>query len=270
MMQKLLFISIIILLLTGRTNAGYKQIELQDTAVFNDDIDDDDIYNENYKINNNRKDVYKQDTDDTDTTLYFNNLSINPDSITALKGSKAFAYVKTLDSLLKKRQDEEKPPVKKEKKERNPFFVIIIKGLLWGVAIFVVVFLLFRLFLADGIFKKSSASHKKNPEAEEEIIVTNSDFNALIDQALRSNNYRLAVRYHYLKSLHKLSDNGLLQITPDKTNYQYVREISNYEYQNKLSALTLHYEYIWYGHVSINREQYEQVEQRFQSFFNKI
>ncbi|MBK7883198.1 MAG: hypothetical protein IPJ81_04905 [Chitinophagaceae bacterium] len=262
-MQKLLFILIIILLLTSRTNAGYKQVELQDTAVFNDDIADDDIYNENYEINNNRKDVYKRDNDDTDTILHFNTLNINPDSITALKESKAFAYVKTLDSLLKKRQDEAKPSVKKE---RNPFLGIIIKVLLWGVAIFVVVLLLYRLFLADGIFKKSSASHKKNKEAEEEIIVTNSDFNALIDQALRNNNYRLAVRYHYLKSLHKLSDNGLLQITPDKTNYQYVREISNYEYQNKFSALTLHYEYVWYGEFNISEDIYRKIETGFNNF----
>lgn len=65
-------------------------------------------------------------------------------------------------------------------------------------------FILYKLFLAEGVFKKESrAAKQQTPEVEEEVISSESDFDNLINQALQANNYRQAVRYQYLKTLHK-------------------------------------------------------------------
>lgn len=214
---------------------------------------------------------YKDNTPTTDTTLYYSGKSVRQDHINALKSAKEFLYAKTLDSLLKDKQDKEK---RKEPQysNRNNFFVKffsskIVQSIFWIVVISFVLFLLYRLFLADGIFKRNTVKSKVTAlEETTENITSHSDFDALIAQAFSSSNFRLAVRYNYLKSLHKLAENGLVQIAPDKTNYQYVREINQYEYQTAFAKLTLHYEYIWYGKFDINESKYQKIASDFVQF----
>lgn len=268
-MLKLFFILCIFLLTGNNIYAGNKQVTYQDTTniIDNYDVIEETDDEEAYQA--------KPNIDKIDTTLQFHNLTIHPDSIEALKNSEAFAYVKNLDSLLKAQQEKKKP--KKENSQAksnfldNFFSSNVLKILLWGIGILLVLFLLYRLFLEDGIFKKPSAKSKLTlPEVEEENLHNSSNFDLLIEQAISKKNYRLAVRYNYLKSLHRLSDNGLLQIAADKTNYQYVREITNYEYQNYFSALTLHYEYVWYGEFNIDETIYRKMEMDFTKFNNKF
>lgn len=79
----------------------------------------------------------------------------------------------------------------------------------------------------------------------------------------------MAVRYLFLKTLRQLSDRGHLQQSADKTNFQYVQEIPA-DKRNDFASLVLNYEYVWYGHLNIVREQYDQLEKKYTSFYNKI
>ena len=272
MLKKIFFILIAFVFLIKNTNASAQQDHSQDTATIVEEVyEEDDIETASDGKYYESK-FYKEGK--TDTTLSFTSLSISADSIVALKNAKSFAYVKTLDSLLKAQQENKKPPKPPKPRKRNYFFENlfssgILKIVFWAIGISVVLFLLYRLFLADGIFKRPSTKNKlAQPQVAEEAVAENSDFDLLIKQALQKNNYRLAIRYNYLKSLYALANNGLLQIAPDKTNYQYVREINNYEYQNKFSALTLHYEYVWYGEFNIDEILYKKIEGGF-IMFNK-
>jgi hypothetical protein len=218
-----------------------------------------------------------------DTALKYTGLDISHDSVAQWKNLQAFAYVKYLDSLLKAKKENAK---KKEKKDEGRYIPTSGNGgswlnsflssgrlqiFLWAFAITFVLFILYKLFLTEGVFRKTPKSLKINePNAAEEIINSESNFETLIKQAAQTGNYRLAVRYQYLQTLHKLADKNLLELATDKTNYQYVREITNQNYQQDFAALTLNYEYVWYGEFNIDVIIYKRMENSFLQFNSKL
>ena len=214
-----------------------------------------------------------EENEPVDTTLYKNELNISYDSIKNWRNSKDYAYTKYLDSLLKNIKPKEvKEPTRPRRSFLSGLFNSdIVTVLLWTLAIGFVLFILYRFFLAEGAFKRRSKS-AKNAEAkvEEEIITKESDFEALIRQAIQSSKYRQAVRYQYLRTLHLLAGKNMLALARDKTNFQYVSEISNRNHKQPFAALTLNYEYVWYGEFEIDKNIYEKIESNFRSFNQKI
>lgn len=221
---------------------------------------------------------YKEE-EKTDTVLHFNKMFIEPDSIKAWGKQKGFAYMSYIDSLLKSRKKDEKEKPKFEMKEPSGpswierlFASSFVRWFFWILAGGFVLFIIYRLFLAEGIFKKSSAKANttKQPAVEEEVITAESDFDRLIRQAIAAGNFRLAVRYQYLKTLHLLAEKNYVQMAVDKTNFMYVQEIKNYDMQNAFARLTLNYEYVWYGEFTIDGVIYSNMENGFKSFNAKI
>ncbi len=213
-----------------------------------------------------------EEDEPADTSLYKNDLNLSYDSIKNWRNLKEYAYTKYLDSLLKniKKKEVKVPPRPRTSIISNLFNSDIVTVLLWTVAIAFVLFILYRLFLAEGAFKRKSKSAVGEAEVEEEIITHESDFDALIRQALQSGNYRQAVRYQYLRTLHLLAEKNMVQLAPDKTNFQYVSEIANRNHQQPFAALTLNYEYVWYGEFEIDKNIYDKIESNFRGFNQKI
>jgi hypothetical protein len=212
-----------------------------------------------------------------DTSLYMNDLDFSYDSIKNWRNSKDYAYIKILDSLLKnlKKKKEHKAQSQPSTPDTGIFTGILGSGflelLLWTLAICFVLFVIYRLFLAEGVFKRTAKSKTaEEAEVEEEEITHESNFDALIRQALQNGNYRLALRYQYLRTLHLLAGKGMVSLAPDKTNFNYVTEITTPEYRNAFAALTLHYEYAWYGEFDVDKNIYEKIEHNFSSLNKKI
>ena len=83
------------------------------------------------------------------------------------------------------------------------------------------------------------------------------DYEQLIKDALKESNYKLAIRYSYLKTLHLLAENEFIAFKDWKTPYDYEKEltvnlISPYQ---KLSRL---FEYVWYGDHEATKTDYDQ------------
>ncbi len=226
---------------------------------------------------------------ETDTALQRIVISNEEASISTFKQTKSFAYIKYLDSLLRQSKDLKADTFSIDKatgagkmREKNqrpvPSRLSInflnngfIKMLLWALAIFFIVYILYKLFFADILFRKNSIKYKApKPEIIEEDLNDPLAYNKLILQAASDKNHRLAVRYLYLQTLQMLSGKGLLQLSPDKTNYQYVNEISNGNYKKEFSSVTLNYEYAWYGAFDISEDVYNKLFINFRSFQQKI
>ena len=211
-----------------------------------------------------------------DTTLYKNDIDLRYDSVKYWRNLDDYSYTKYLDSLLKSRQK------KGKKKEEDPepskpgmFNDILGSGILglilWTFVICFVGFILYQLFLSEGGFRRRSKSAKDIvAEVEEETITPESDFDGLIRQALQNGNYRQAIRYQYLRTLHLLAGKDQVSLAQDKTNFQYVSEITNPEYRQAFAALTLNYEYVWYGEFDIDKNIYEKIESNFRLLNQKI
>ena len=273
-MRKIIFISICTFLFYAVPKAQDKKYVYEDSTL---NLSEDSY--DNSSVVEKPATVVEQvaDTLFVDTAVYYNRLTISPDTVEAWKNLKSFAYVKHLDSLLKAEKEKEK----KEKKTYTPSsgpsaleMFLSSSGLqffLWIMAAFFVLFILYKLFLTEGAFRKKTTSLKNtSPQVEEEIINSESDFERLILLALQSNNYRLAVRYQYLQTLNKLAAKNLIEQAADKTNNNYVREITNKNYQNDFAALTLNYEYVWYGEFAIEENIYRRLETGFSQFNSKL
>lgn len=208
-----------------------------------------------------------------DTVLHKNNLRMSFDSVRNWQNLREYAYTKYLDSLLKNQKVEKTA----EPTEERPGFLNallntgFVRVLLWTLAIGFVLFIVYRLFLAEGVFQRKSKSlSNEEAEAREEEITGESDFDALIRAALQSGNYRQAVRYQYLRTLHRLADKQIIELAPDKTNFQYVHEIANQAHQQDFASLTLNYEYVWYGEFAIEKDIYQKIETGFAGFNQKL
>ena len=196
---------------------------------------------------------------------------VSADSIGALKNDKGFYYMAYLDSFLRASQDEnKKKPVKEPDNNSTSFWdITLVKYLFWGIAIAVVGFVLFKLFSGEGgMFSTNKTLTETKVTVENEI--PENDLDGLLQRAVRNASYRLAVRYQFLKTLHWLGEKGILQLSADKTNYQYATEIQGRPYANTFSRLSLQYEYIWFGEFELNQEQFASVQQQHQQFLKEI
>ncbi|WP_223034125.1 hypothetical protein [Hanstruepera marina] len=126
-------------------------------------------------------------------------------------------------------------------------------------------FLKFMLQSPIGsVFKTEEHDIEGFSYVEENINTVN--FDDLITSALKQNNYRLATRYMYLKSLKILSKKGIIDWHYDKTNSDYINEITNETTRNRFKRISYIYDYVWYGEFEIDENQFK----RNQTDFNTL
>ncbi|SBV91677.1 conserved hypothetical protein [uncultured Dysgonomonas sp.] len=88
------------------------------------------------------------------------------------------------------------------------------------------------------------------------------NFDALISNALRNKDYRLAVRFLYLKNLKQMSDKDIIEWSAHKTNYSYQYEIQNSLLRSKFLETTLIFDYVWYGEFELDENKFTEVDSR--------
>lgn len=116
----------------------------------------------------------------------------------------------------------------------------------------------------NSVFKTAEQDIEGFSYVEENINEVN--FETLITSAINQNNYRLATRYLYLKSLKILSRKGIIDWHYDKTNSDYINEITNDATKNSFTRISYIYDYVWYGEFEIDADQFR----RNQSDFNTL
>lgn len=211
----------------------------------------------------------------SDTTVFISSLSIPADSVHAWKLNKRFAYMQHIDSLLKLKKQEELQLYSDEPSGKPNSFLVtlvtsgIVRVIFWCIVIGFVLFILYKLLVSGGVFGTRSASRtiqETTEEVEAELVM---DHDKMVRQALQQSDYRMAVRYLFLKTLSRLKDKEFIHYSADKTNYQYVQEVPS-EKRNDFASLVLNYEYVWYGNFSLTKEMYTGIENRFGAFNHKI
>jgi len=138
-------------------------------------------------------------------------------------------------------------------------------ALLWLLLIGTICFILWKLFSDKGSFMFSRTKKKMTEgeivQEEEDISATNWD--ALLQQAVKNSDLRLAVRYSYMRLLQLLQQRQLIQYRIDKTNYEYAAELSDTNYKQPFRQLSRQYEYAWYGDVAITPAAYATYAEQF-------
>ena len=143
----------------------------------------------------------------------------------------------------------------------------ILNYLLIALGVAALVFLIFKLAGVDilnVIRGKSLSETVPYDESVENIYAI--DFNAEIEKAVTQQNYRLAVRLLYLRSLRQLADAGLIHWDVNKTNTIYINELIDAEQRLAFKLLTRQFEYVWYGEFIIDAQIFTKITALFNNF----
>lgn len=185
----------------------------------------------------------------------------------SIQNDKSFAYSR------KQKKDE------KEKSSSTPAFEGIGNFLNAGFFKFLmflmvgfILFFVIRHFFFSGEFSFNRYRKKKESEDESnfENIEVFSDWDIALKKALSQNDYRLAIRVLYLETLQKLNQRGWITFEQEKTNWDYVNQMSSNEHGSSFTLLTKYFDYIWYGSFTVNQEQYQQLENSYRNFQRSI
>jgi hypothetical protein len=97
------------------------------------------------------------------------------------------------------------------------------------------------------------------------------DFATRLAEAEAAGNLRLAVRLGYLQLLKALSDRGLIQWQPDKTNHAYLAELPpTGALRADFREITRQFEFVWYGEVALSGPLYERVRAGHRTFQGQV
>lgn len=207
-----------------------------------------------------------------DTTVSFRTIPNLSDTVAMLKARKDFAYAKNLDSLLRTVQKQH--ATRNTSPERNTFFdglfsSGIFKFILWTLAGLFIAYILSKLFLNKGLFVRSAKNKVIEVVPTEDELFLQQNFDQLIHQSYKLGDYKVAVRYLFLKTLRQLSDKSFIAFGIDKTNSRYLNEIPS-QRSADFAELIRQYEYIWYGNFPIDQQYYAGLESKFTAFLQKI
>ncbi len=220
-----------------------------------------------------------------DTSIAKNTFGNGNDSTQKWKNSADFAYIKNLDSLLRKgiglKADTVSIDKNTDKKRAAPtasstnsnslLNSFPVKIFFWAMAILFIGFIIYKLFFTAVFFAKANTKvASQQIEDASSALNEYSAYNSFIREAEQKKDFNLSVRYLYLQTLRRLADRDLIRFSPDKTNYGYVKELSGRPYQQAFASLTLNYEYVWYGKFVIAENHYSQLKEEFISFNKKM
>lgn len=140
------------------------------------------------------------------------------------------------------------------------------------IVLFVFAILVIVMRIAKIDLKQVFAKKWKEELSETDILTGNDEnigFNKLIQDALSVGDYRLAIRYMYLRNLKSLSDRNYIAWAENKTNYSYQSEIQDKDIRDRFLATTILFDYVWYGEFPIQEAEFAIAEKKMNAF-NKM
>lgn len=146
-------------------------------------------------------------------------------------------------------------------------------ALKYGVIAIVVLVIIFIIFKLAGVNWKIFSRKSKEVEVPYDESLENIHEISFDDELLiakQQQNYRLAVRLLYLRTLKLLSDKGLIDWQVNKTNAAYVQEFRQNGGGDVFANLTYQFEYVWYGDFKIDQTIFEAIQTYFEQFRDQI
>lgn len=147
----------------------------------------------------------------------------------------------------------------------------VLKYFLYALIAAVVIYIIYYILTNSefSYFKKGKPA-EEIPSGTYEDVYTYNEWDKALQDAIAQGNYRLAVRILYLQSLQKLHLAQHIAYQQEKTNWDYVNQLQNTSLQPSFIQLTKYFDYIWYGHFSINEARFRELQEQFKQFQNVL
>jgi len=153
---------------------------------------------------------------------------------------------------------------------RNFFLSTAFKIFVYLLLATVLLYALYRIIVDNKFYLFYSPKKTQEKLETESLDLPSENFDEKISQAMGAQDYRLAVRWMYLKSLQLLNGKGLIRYHADTTNHEYLIQFGEHEQKNNFRFLTHAYDYAWYGRFMISAAQAEMLQQQFNQFYIAI
>jgi hypothetical protein len=147
----------------------------------------------------------------------------------------------------------------------SPELYQILKIIVYGLLLVFALYILIKFLVGDSASSFFGRKSKQvAPLAFQEEHIENIDLDAHIKNALKAEDYRLAFRYMFLKSLKLLSLNNIIEWHFEKTNSDYYREIENAHLRENFKKASYLYDNIWYGEFALDKAGFENAQLIFE------
>ncbi len=153
------------------------------------------------------------------------------------------------------------------------FFLWLFRGMLLLVAIVAILLIIKNVVQLKPKPKNLAIQVKNTGEIDLERIEENlntADLDPLLQHAIAQENYTLAVRLYYLSILKKLSQQKLVFWKKDKTNRDYLRELSATNLYQPFQESTRAFEWVWYGDAVVDKQDFDRLQGQFQNTLSLI
>jgi hypothetical protein len=230
-------------------------------------------------IESTAENIFKTKSSD-DKPENFQVRSVERKKIDSLKKLEAFWYADSAFNTKKERsvlyidpKVRKQTPQKKSENEQdvssertswlntNVFLLILV------LALAAIIFFLIKNNVV-GKKRPQPSALAEQPEETENIFDIN--YQNEIEKAIASGNYRFATRLMFLRLLKRLAENNIIQYKQERTNLDYLLQLSSSKYYNDFFRLTRNYEYVWYGKFDPSPGVFSTIRNEFENFDNRI
>ncbi len=144
------------------------------------------------------------------------------------------------------------------------------KVILYGLLVFAIVAIVLSLAGIDirRLLIGGPRSVVSAQVIEEDISEMNMD--QLIAQAAHQKQWRMAVRYQYLKALQMMTDRELIRWRAGKTNMDYYHELRGDQLRAAFLVATDDFETVWYGNTEVTEQHYNDSREALSGFYSLI
>jgi hypothetical protein len=248
-------LSCLFFLSTQSIQAQYDSVTVSDTVV--------------------QSDTYEVSTESTveDETSHFlprsygdsvvNTRNLPADAVRKMKEDDEFWYANV--KVEKAAEEERSVPLGQRKWFTTLIWMIIIGGFIG--------FVIWYLASSNvGLFRKKIRSTGYESEQEDEISedIFAINYQREIDKAAQQGNYRLAVRLMFLRLLKNMSERNLISYKQDRTNFDYLLQLSATRYYQHFFRITRNYEYSWYGKFDVSQDAFHVIKKDFDHFNDQM
>lgn len=199
-------------------------------------------------------------------TLYYSQKSITTKKIDQADWNKA---TQDLDYGTSKKPK----PATKSPPPNTALLGWILKIFAFIAVIVMILFLLYSFVGVQGLQKGENRTFDPNAVINTQTIaedIHKFDLPVLIKQAIQQQDYTVAIRLYYLLVIKTLSEKDLIRWQKDKTNRNYLNELTDISLKNKFRTLTNIFERVWYGEVVVDAPIFEGIQEQFQAFIDGL
>ncbi len=136
-----------------------------------------------------------------------------------------------------------------------------------AIAFIVIGLIIFLLIRKSGTRnRRVDSSILINFDEMDEQTLKDAKLNTPLELSIKNGDYKTAYRIRYLQVLQMLIIRNMIFYRKEKTNYEYLMELSGKEIYEPFRMLTFNFDGIWYGELMIDAQKYESLLPHFAAF----